>query len=63
MLIVSLARVRYFVIGAVGKLVIFNEHMIGKWSVGEIGKEKTEGDKVIRGYDSIDSMRMSMSWK
>jgi len=34
------------VIEAVGELVIFNEHMIGKLSVGEIGKEKTVGDKV-----------------
>jgi len=26
--------------------LIFNEHMIGKWSVGEIGKEMTVGDEV-----------------
>jgi len=39
MLIARMARVRYLVIGAVGELVIFNEHKIGKRSVGEIGKE------------------------
>jgi len=34
-----IAHVKHLVIGAVGQLVIFNEHMIRKWSVGEIGKE------------------------
>jgi len=29
MLIARIARVRYLVIGEVGELVIFNEHMIG----------------------------------
>jgi len=37
---------RYLVIGTVGELVIFNEHIIGKWSVGEIGKAMTLGDNV-----------------
>jgi len=41
-----IARVRCLVIGAVEELVIFNEDMIGKWSVGEISKEMTVGDKV-----------------
>jgi len=43
MFIARIARVRCLVIGAV---VIFNEHMIDKLSVGEIGKEMTVGDKV-----------------
>jgi len=38
MLIGRIALVRYLVIGAVGELVIFNEHMIGKLSVGKISK-------------------------
>jgi len=46
MFITHIARVRCLVIGAVGELVIFNEHMIGKLSVGEIGKDVTLGDKV-----------------
>jgi len=41
MLAARIARVRYLVIGAVRELVIFNEHMLGKCSVGEIGKELT----------------------
>jgi len=45
MLIARVARVRYLVIGAV-EAVIFNEHMIEKWSVSETGKEKTVKDKV-----------------
>jgi len=45
MLIARMALVSYLVIGAVGELVV-NEHMIGKSSVGEIGKERTVGDKV-----------------
>jgi len=37
--------VRYLVIGAVGELAIFNEYMIGKLFVAEIGKQMTVGDK------------------
>jgi len=33
------------IIGAVGELVIFNEHIIGKCYVGEIGKAMKTGDK------------------
>jgi len=50
---------RYLVIGAVGKLVIFKEHMIEKWSVGEIGKEMTVGDKV----EIADVMTRSRVWE
>jgi len=44
MLIARIARVRYLVIGA-GEFVIFNEHMIRKWSECEIYKEMTVGIK------------------
>jgi len=40
--------------------------MIGKWSVGEIGKEMTVRDKVdriSRRYDKIKSIIMHMSGK
>jgi len=46
MFIASIARVKCLVIGAVGELIIFNEHMIEICSVCEIGKEMTVGDKV-----------------
>jgi len=49
MLIVRKARVRYLVIGAVGELVIFNEHMIGKRSTNRQRNDSddmTVGDKV-----------------
>jgi len=46
MFIARIARVRYLVIGAVGYLLVFHKHMIGKWYVDEIGKEITAGDKV-----------------
>jgi len=60
MFIARIARVRcLMVIGAVGELVIFNEHMIGKWSVGEIGKEATVGDKV----ELAEVMTRSRVWE
>jgi len=51
--------VRCLVIGAVGELVIFNEYMIGKWSVSEIGKEVTVGDKV----ELVEVMTRSRVWE
>jgi len=46
------------VIGAVGELVIFDENMIGKWSVGEISKEMTVYSYQTR---QDEDMRMPMS--
>jgi len=58
-------RVRYLVIGAVRDLIVCNEHMIGKCSVGEIGKEMTVGDKVDlemlwqdQEYENVNELEM-----
>jgi len=59
MFIARIARVRCLVIGAVKELVIFNEHMIGKWFVGEIGKDVTVGDK----EELADVMTRSRVWE
>jgi len=56
MLIAFIARVRYLVTVAVGELVIFNEHMIGKRSVDEIGTEVRGGDQCLLG-DSITEVK------
>jgi len=59
MFIARIAQVRRLVIGAVGELVIFNEHMIGKWFEGEIGKEVMVGDKV----ELAEVMTRSRVWE
>jgi len=59
MFIARIARMRYLVIGTVGELVIFNEHIIGKWSVGEISKEMTVWDK----EELADVMTRSRVWE
>ena len=40
------ARVRRLIIGALGGGVMLREQMIGKWSVGETGKQVRIGDNV-----------------
>jgi len=59
MFIARIARVRCLVIGAVGELVIFHEHMTGTWSVGGMGKEVTVGYKV----ELADVMTRSRVWE